>query len=285
MIPGASDYGGQSLEELIDDLTDWQDNIKEVLKIFTENIDELESNGYWEKVDYDFKSSCLFLKRDFISSLKDIEEILTGIDREIKDYHVRLANQRGIYAKENHRHHRKVWKASFREYDGSENFNKLEVLYTEGSDMTVNMIDLCNLSYRLQDFVGRTNNETSLTPSYITHFNAPVQGYMQNISSESSQQNNNNSSKDNEEIYQLKIILEELKQLINENKNEEFVEMRENILDLENEINKDQFKKNRIKSFGKSLIDDMQKFNTMNAFSINLNSTIEQFIKVIERLG
>lgn len=285
IIAGTSDYSGQSLKDIVDDLKDWQISIKEVQRIYTDIINEFENSRYWEQVDYDFKASCYFLKKDFINSLIDIDEILLGIDQEIKEYHVILAKQRGSNAQNHHMRHRRVWQKSNVDYDGSENFKKLEILYEEGTSMTLDMTDLINLSERLQDFVGRKSNIIPSSITYTTNINAPIQNYMQNNNTQNVYQNNGYSSRNVQDIKQLKAILEEFKQLIHEQENKEFGETYENILDIENEVNKDQFKKNRIKSFGKSLINDMEKFNTINTFSMNISDKINHFAEIIEKLS
>lgn len=188
-IVGSTDYSNQSLQDILLDLNQWVKYLSDSKTIFKSVISELEKESYWSSVDYAFKASCYDLITYFNTAIADLDEVIKGIDSEIKEFHIKLLENLGSTAHEQYEHHRSAWKGyGYKDY-GEDNFKKLEELYAVGCDMTGDMFDLNNLAPRLEQFVGKSKVDiTKPTTQVNNNFNAPITGLQQNFDSITVQQ-------------------------------------------------------------------------------------------------
>lgn len=159
MLIGSTDFSSQSIEEIKKELENWIAMVNEVDSTIREIREELNQkyDGYYDNyATFNFKGSVdnsLILYRSVIESSA---EILHGLDNGFQEYHVKLARRISMAAHEQHRSYRANWKDDTRRYNyGNPIFNKLESIYTMGSDMLGDLYDFGNLANRLDDFVGR----------------------------------------------------------------------------------------------------------------------------------
>lgn len=178
---GSTGYSNQSLPDMLIDLEQWIEFLRDSDNTFKSTIEELEKIGYWSSVDYDFKASCYDLRRYFNTAINDLQEVINGINSEIKEYHIRLLKNLGANAHEQHSHHRKIWREYPNKEYGDATFKMVETLYAEGSDMAGDMFDLNNLAARLEHFVGMSKqiNSSKRTITVNNNFNATVTGIQQ----------------------------------------------------------------------------------------------------------
>ncbi|MGR9047091.1 hypothetical protein ACQ4XT_00295 [Halobacillus faecis] len=289
MIVGSTDYGNQSLEDIRKDLIQWINSLEETIQDFNAAIEDLESNGMWTSLDYDFKSSSLSLIRFFNTAITDIKNVIDGIDSEIKEYHINLVMNLGQKAHELYELHRKIWRQVPNKQYGNPNFRHVEKLYEEGSNMTGDMFDLNNVAPRLKQFVGKSNSgDGSTNPVTVTNnFNSPVSGMQQNYNSHDVHQNNNQGS---ESIHELKQMIGELQHLIEkESTSEHKKEVLNNLEDLDETLSKDEPRTNQIKAFGNAITGSLKNMLTMKSFknteevSSKLPKIIENFQSVLDK--
>ncbi|PEV71261.1 hypothetical protein CN434_05160 [Bacillus thuringiensis] len=291
LVIGSTGYSNQSLPDMLIDLEQWIEFLRDSDNTFKSIIEELEKIGYWSSVDYDFKASCYDLRRYFNTAVNDLQEVINGINSEIKEYHIRLLKNLGANAHEQHSHHRKIWREYPNKEYGDATFKMVETLYAEGSDMAGDMFDLNNLAARLEHFVGMSKqvNSSKRTITVNNNFNATVTGIQQNYESSNIQQTVNLGSSQDKELEELKIIINQFKEFLEQSTIQEKEEIAENLSDLEETLQQEQPKKNRIKSFGNSITTGMKKMLTMKSFnnvdeiSTKLPKLIDNFTNIINK--
>ncbi|MBD8848407.1 hypothetical protein [Priestia megaterium] len=283
---GSTNYSSQSLQDMLVDLENWILSLKDSDELFESTIKELEKSGYWSSVDYDFKASCYDLRRYFNTAVNDLQEVINGINSEIKEYHIKLLKNLGINAREQHTHHRKVWKEYQNQEYGDTNFRKVEKLYAEGSDMAGDMLDLNNLALRLEHFVGMSKQDSNSKSgiNVNNHFHSTVTGIQQNYDSHDIQQTLNLESNKSKEIEEMKIIINQFKGFLEQSTSDEKEEIAENLSDLEGTIEKEEPKKNRIKSFGNAVSTGMKNMLTMKSFN-NADEVATKLPKIIDNFN
>lgn len=289
---GGTDYSSQSLKDMVEDIENWIQSLEESREIFTSNINELEKKGYWNSVDYDFKASCYDLIRYFGNGIVDLRTVLDGINSDIKEFHIRLLENLGSTAHEQHTYHRRVWREYHNKEYGEPMFNIVERLYAEGSDMAGDLFDINNLAARLKHFVGMSNQPEVLKSSINVnnHFNSTVTGVQQNYESSNIHQLVNVDLNNNNEKEEIKILIKQFRDFLQSSTSSEKEEVIENINDLEETLEFAQPKGNRIRSFGKSISASMKKMLTMKSFnnidevSTKLPNIIENFNRLIEKI-
>ncbi|MED3952608.1 hypothetical protein P4603_10960 [Priestia aryabhattai] len=283
---GSTNYSSQSLQDMLIDLEDWVLNLKNSDELFESTIVELEESGYWSSVDYDFKASCYDLRRYFNTAINDLQQVINGINSEIKGYHIKLLKNLGVNARDQHTHHRKVWKEYRNPEYGDASFRKLEKLYAEGSDMAGDMLDLNNLAMRLEHFVGMSKQDTNSKSgiNVSNHFHSTVTGIQQNYDSHDIQQNLNVEPNKSKEIEEMKIIINQFREFLEQSTSHEKEELSENISDLEETIEKEEPKKNRVKSFGNAVSMGMKNMLTMKSFN-NIDEIATKLPKMIDKFN
>lgn len=289
MMVGMTDYSHQTIDDMLVDLKEWNKSIKETLARFEKNIQELKVSGYWNNADYDFKNSCYFLMKFFHTATQDIEEVINGINNEVKSYHIKIVENLAKVAHDNYEHHRKIWReVEVKDYS-NEDFRKFEDLYKEGSDMTGDMFDLSNLAKRLSDFEGRAINKSTQS-TVVNNFNAPINAVQQNYDSNNITQNVGVSDEKKEVFEKMNSMLIEFRAMLDNSEFEEKEIIIENIDDLEETLQSETPKKNRIKAFGGSILTGMKNaftmktFNNMSEVSAKLPKMIDDFSNVIDKI-
>lgn len=285
-IIGSTDYRNQSLQDMLIDLENWIKTLEETTLLFKSTIKELEQINYWAVVDFDFRASCYDLMRYFNTALAELQEVINGINSEIKQYHIRLLRNLGENAHEQHTHHRRVWRQYENKEYGKKPFEKVEMLYSEGSDMAGDMFDLSNLAERLEHFVGMSKqvDKSKSSVNVNNHFHASVTGFQQNNDSNEITQTVNVQSDTKHELEELTNIISQLKELLDQSTSDEKEEIAENLSDLEETIQQEEPKKSRIKAFGNSVSSGMKKMITMKAFN-NVDEVSSKLPKLIDNFN
>jgi len=158
MIAGMTDYSHQTLDDIVKELESDLDSLTYVANLLTTHRETLINNGYWDKVNGDFKGIIAYAMKFYDTCIKEIKEILSEMLLEIQQHHVTRIQSLYTTADELNLRFGDVWHREYKpkEY-GNENFWLVEQMYAKGRDMSVDMLDLSNLAARLKDFVGKKN--------------------------------------------------------------------------------------------------------------------------------
>lgn len=176
-------------------------------------------------------------------------------------------------------HARKVW-SCYRDKDyGEPVFKKVESLHYELCSMTSDMFDLNNLAHRVNDFVGR--KVKSMDDTKVSNvFNAPVTGFQQNPDHATGTQNIGTQTT---EMNELKAIVLEIKQLLQNVPKEDKEEIEELLIDLEEAIQNNDMKKSKLKAFGGAITNGLKSLFTIKSFN-NINEVSSKLPQVTENL-
>lgn len=163
-MEGSTNYSHQSFDDMVLDLQNWVKNLEEVCETMENSTSQLEKNGYLGKIPYNVKSCFAYANRFYRTSITEINSILSDFDDEVQNNHVNRLRSLGETAQKLNKDiglswHREPWEDA-KDY-GNPNFQLVEKIYEEGRGMAVDMIDLRNLSARLEDFVGKRGNNNS----------------------------------------------------------------------------------------------------------------------------
>jgi len=156
LFAGCTDFSYQGFEDLIKALGDFLKSLNQVKDCFYKNLQTLENNGYWNTIIPSVKAVFGKSIKFYDTSRKEIAEIIGELQVEVKNHHIsRLIRLYEVAEKLNYEYGQ-VWHQEYRQKDyGNPNFRILESMYAEGRDMAVNMLDIANVAYRLEDFVGK----------------------------------------------------------------------------------------------------------------------------------
>jgi hypothetical protein len=165
LMAGATDYSHQSLDDMISDLQDWIHSLNEVCELLQNSYSRLVEKDYLKNVDDDVLGDFAYSQKFFETSIDEINSILTDLKNEIEPNHVirlkSLAKTAAKIDKDLARSwHQDPW-GRYKDY-GNPDFQLVENMYRETRGMAVDMIDLSNLSARLQDFVGKKMKKDTL---------------------------------------------------------------------------------------------------------------------------
>jgi hypothetical protein len=156
---GMTDYSHQSLDAILNDLSNWSIALTKTMAYLDVNKQKLVDNGYWEQANGDFK---WIFSRSFMfyqTALIEINEIREQIPIEVQPNHVARLNRIGITSYEINMEWGDVWHRDMKPKPyGTPNFVILEDLYANSRDMSVDLMDLSNAADRLKDYVGRKGN-------------------------------------------------------------------------------------------------------------------------------
>jgi hypothetical protein len=156
MIAGMTDYSHQTFDDMFLDLQVWIKNLEEVTTIISKNIRKLKELEYWKKVDSDFQGIVQYSLKFYDTSIKEISEILSEIQQEVKVHHVKRIRNLYKTATDLDIRYGEIWHNRYEDKDyDNKNFRLVEELYEQGRGMAIDMRDLSNLAGRLEDFVGR----------------------------------------------------------------------------------------------------------------------------------
>src|SRR5258708_11693472 len=151
---GSTSYDHQSLSDILIDLNDWIEALHQTKDMFQKTLDSLSGQPYWEESNSDFKILSHYALKFFDTSEGEITEIAQEINNEVFSHHVSRLKKLGLTAEKLWSQYGEVWNNYVhRDYQNAD-FQKLELLYTEGRDMAGDMFDIAKSSARLREFVG-----------------------------------------------------------------------------------------------------------------------------------
>lgn len=281
---GVTDYSHQSIDDIKEDLKTWVASLRDTLEKINSYLNQLGSTPYWAQFDYDFKTVVYSSKKLFETAILDICEVLEDIDYEIKDYHGKLMRNLGDQGSEYYRDYGKVWHGGNvrKEYDKSL-FKIVEEIYANGRGMAADLIDLQNLSERLNGFIGRTRRGGTPMGSNITNnFNAPIGALQQNFNDASGQQNVGDK-----EVVDVQALLLEIRDILTLLPHDEQEEVKENLDELMEILKEEKPKKNRIKAFVGSIGTSLRKVLSMQTLNnaLELTEKIPKVLEGIDKIG
>lgn len=152
----STNYDIQSLDDMKEDLLNWQNALEEDIKKSQEIIDNLNS-CIWQKIsNVDRFRACamkcfIFLK----TSLKDIKIVNDEINKSVTERHILLLQHIGKCADELNQEIGLAKNQGDRQYIDDLEMSLYEIL----RDMIYDLIDLQALSERLKSYVGEKNME------------------------------------------------------------------------------------------------------------------------------
>lgn len=143
-----TDYSHQPITEIKKDLLEWIDSINKTLIQANKILNELGKD--WELLGADDFRICALTSIQLLETAKDdISFVSEEMKNEIKDYHVRLLKKLGVKGSELNK------EIGLAKHRGGRRINDKEyALYTLLRNSVYNLVDLQELSARLNDFVG-----------------------------------------------------------------------------------------------------------------------------------
>lgn len=160
MIAGMTDYSNQSFEDMILDLEEWIQNLKEVAEALPRNVQRLKELQYWEKVDPNFQGLVGYSIKFFETSIKEFSDIVKEIKQEVRVDHVTRIRGLCKTAIDLDFDYGRIWHQKYQDKEyGDTRFSLVEGLYQQGRLMAIDMRDLCNLADRINDFVGKKSEQ------------------------------------------------------------------------------------------------------------------------------
>lgn len=137
------------------DIREWIKTINSTLSFFKQKVQILESPDCLNKIPYDFRVMITKSIKFFETSTNELRNILQELPEEVRQDHVQRTYALGTTAQRLDVYYGKLWNEQNPYKKLGDNFKLVEFLYIEGRDIMADMIDLINLSERLQDFVGK----------------------------------------------------------------------------------------------------------------------------------
>jgi hypothetical protein len=157
-LAGTTDYDHQSLNNMIDDLKDWILSLSAVVGEVINLKNGLKENDYWKKVYVEFRNITEYNLKFYKNSINEFNEIIKELNDGVLEHHVkRIQNAYEVANRINIR----IGEIWHREYPSrnmdfdNPNFLSVQKIYCVIRDMAADMLDLSNLSGRLEDFVGK----------------------------------------------------------------------------------------------------------------------------------
>lgn len=165
---GMTDYSHQTLEDIRDDLNNEIKSLKSDIEYLETNIQNLISNDYWNtNVPNNFKSQIGYCLRAYRTAIKEFSEISKEIEVKVEQHHVNRLKRIAQTANEINVAIGKLWhqdyNENYKDY-GNPNFTKIEYIYSTTRDVAVNLLDFDNAAYRLEDYIGKSQNMEKNNP-------------------------------------------------------------------------------------------------------------------------
>ena len=175
LIPGGTNYSGQTLGDIKNDIEFWKKIAKENKELFETTILQLSKSGYWgNKVPFSFRVFCQTVPQICTTIINDFDIILKDIDKNnITKRTVKLMRNIANIANENEEQSWRTYKEDhyWKEYSDKE-FSLAENLYKEGRDFFCTLIDVGNAAARVEDYMtdekGKTVIESADQSVHIT---------------------------------------------------------------------------------------------------------------------
>lgn len=155
LFGGATNYHGQSKNDILEDLFYWVNYTKETQTNLSSKIEYLKSVGYYNTIPLDFKLTLESTLTQQKTILEDLEIIINSIKNNIiTDRDVTLLNKIGINAVDFNNEYGLTYKKEryWKNY-GDPLFKIAEDLYADGRDYFIILQDATNASARLKDYI------------------------------------------------------------------------------------------------------------------------------------
>lgn len=172
---GMTDYNNQSFDDILKAL----DNKRKQTILFRDEIIKnkciLETNLYWNNnVPLNFRCQVAYAIDHFDNVISEIDDILKDIKYEVKKHHIKRLEKLSTIAQSINVDIGRIWNQEYddQDYDNPD-FKIVEQIYCDTRDMAVNLLDVSNISKRLNDYVGKsdvkikTNSPWSTGKSYL----------------------------------------------------------------------------------------------------------------------
>jgi len=155
LLAGSTDYSHQTFRDILDDLSNWKENLINTTETIKAIVSHLQDNGYWNRVPDDFSSLTMYALKFYETSIAEISDIIQELEVEVQKNHISRLRSLAKTAHELNLDFGRVWHREYgpKEY-GEPNFSNVEKIYARGRDMVADMLDLSNAAARLEDYLG-----------------------------------------------------------------------------------------------------------------------------------
>jgi len=142
--------------------------LKTDLEYLETTIQSLISNNYWNtNVPNNFKSQIGYCLRAYRTTIQEFKEISKEIETKVEQQHVNRLKRISKTADEINGSIGKLWHQDYNEIYkdyGDPNFTKVEHIYATTRDVAVSLLDFDNAAYRLEDYIGKSQNMKKNNP-------------------------------------------------------------------------------------------------------------------------
>ena len=162
MLAGFTDYSHQSLKDIEIDFYDWIRYLNETMSAVDKSYEKIKEYDYMNKIPYDILSIHNYTYRFFQTCVEEITNILNEMKVEIKQNHIERIRVLAVKSIELNNELGVIWNSDANPGDyGNPAFMQLEDIYREARDMCADLMDLSNVTSRLENFIGtKTINHT-----------------------------------------------------------------------------------------------------------------------------
>jgi len=158
LFGGMTDYSHQSLEDMIEDLSEEAREVKNLVDRVEAKIFCLKQTDYWNvAVPADFRQIVSYALRHYNTAGTEMTNVALELNSSIQDHHCKRLQRIAEVASEINVNIGKVWHQEYDRKDyANPDFGIVEDIYSLVRDQAVNLLDISNISARLGDFVGRS---------------------------------------------------------------------------------------------------------------------------------
>jgi len=163
LIAGCTDYSFQPISEVFNDMEKDIEYIQRQLNFVKKHFNIANANNYWEKSVPDDFIYCYLKTNDFLETTKkELSQILSETEKEIKLHHIKQLQHLGKTARDFNICIGEVWNQRYAEKDyGNKQFDSVEHIYSLLRDSVASLMDLMNYATRLQTFIGSSKENIS----------------------------------------------------------------------------------------------------------------------------
>lgn len=157
---GATSYEEQSLTDIGLDIQRWIKYTDEIKKKMNSWLEESKRNGFWKKVDDDFKMTVYTSVSYYDTIISDMRMIHEAILHEtVTQREVNLLRKIGRNAFSYNNEYPKTYKREQKPWHdyGNPQFQIVENMYAKGRDYFVTLQDAANAAARLEDYMSSQN--------------------------------------------------------------------------------------------------------------------------------
>ena len=165
LIAGCTDYSFQPISEVFNDMEKDIEYIQTQLYFVKKHFNIANANNYWEKsVPNDFICCYLTINNFLETTRKELSQILSETEKEIKLHHVKQLQHLGKTAHDFNIYIGEVWNQryaeKYKDY-GNKQFDSVDHIYSLLRDSVASLMDLMNYATRLQTFIGSSKENIS----------------------------------------------------------------------------------------------------------------------------